>query len=738
MFRLCTVFTIFKMKNNLTILLFFYATVIFGQTIQSAHVADYLGRPTIFINNIPHSPQIYALPHVYGGRWSWEERPARNLANFCELGIQMFQVDLYLEDIWYKGAKTLDMAKAQRQIQGVLDVCPNAAVFVRFHVNSPFWWNEMHPEECTVYANGPVDNRRYGPPFNNEDGDIGRARRASLASVRWRTEAGEKLREFCVRLAKTKQGKAVAGLHIAGGVYGEWHYWGFMEHEPDTGPAMTAYFRQWLFKRYTTSTNLQNAWKSTRYSLETATIPDTTERNFNSDGVFRDPLVEQRVADYYRAQQEVVVEDIEFFVKIAKSNWPRPLIIGVFYGYFHSIFSRQAAGGHILIERIMDNPNIDYLAAPQSYWEASRKLGGAGISRGIVESARLHGKLWLDEMDNGYLQQNRVRDFVRMDEMQDTNYAQILERSTNLPMMRGAGFWYYDFGPLHNTGWWDSPYYQNIIRQSIAFWKEQLHQRYQSSADVLYVYDQSHYYYSKNKKTAISTAIPDKGVEDALHSGATGDHVYLFDLPKINPDQYKAVVFVNCFAIDSAIQVFIREKIAANQRTLIWNYLPGYIHEKGNGLEHVMRLTGFRLATMPSPDKPAVETATGTYELSGPLKPLATVRDTANVAVIGRLKGDTSSAVIIGRQQFEHYTSLIATVPLQSSELFRSLLQTAGCHIYTQSNDFTFANGSFLLLHTATGGERTIVLKNGKIIKLELERAETLLLDSTTGQILVH
>jgi beta-galactosidase len=237
-----------------------------------AKVAPYQGRPTIFINEKPYSPHIYALTHVYGGRWSWEERPARNLRNFCEAGIRLYQVDLYLEDIWYKGAKTLDIDKARRQVRGVLDACPEAVVFVRLHVNAPFWWNAQHPDECSVFANGPLDQRPYGPPFNNEDGDTGRPVRASLASIRWREEAGARVREFCSRLARTSEGKHVAGIHVAGGLYGEWHYWGFIDHEPDTGPAMTSYFRQWLRKKYGSDTALQQVWQTEQYTLESATV----------------------------------------------------------------------------------------------------------------------------------------------------------------------------------------------------------------------------------------------------------------------------------------------------------------------------------------------------------------------------------------------------------------------------------------------------------------------------------
>jgi hypothetical protein len=61
-----------------------------------------------------------------------------------------------------------------------------------------------------------------------------------------------KLVEFCKRLAATPEGGAVMGLHVSCGVYGEWHYWGFPDHDADTGPAMTRYFQAWLRNKYKT------------------------------------------------------------------------------------------------------------------------------------------------------------------------------------------------------------------------------------------------------------------------------------------------------------------------------------------------------------------------------------------------------------------------------------------------------------------------------------------------------
>lgn len=707
-----------------------------AQTPLIAKVAPYQGRPTIFIDDQPRSPHIYALTHAFGGRWSWEEKPARNLRNFCEAGIRLYQVDLYLEDIWPKNAAALDLATAQRQVRGVLDACPDAAVFVRLHTNAPYWWNEQHRDECTGYADGPVDQQRYGPPRNLEDGDPDRPLRASLASLHWRLEAGEKVREFCRRMAETPEGQRIAGIHVAGGVYGEWHYWGFIEHDPDTGPAMTRYFRAWLRKKYRTDKNLQQAWQTTQYTLDNSTVPDTAERNRCLDGIFRDPARERRVIDYFTAQQEVVAEDIEYFCRVVKQTWPRPLIVGVFYGYFHMTFCRQAAGGHIFIERILNCPDVDYLSGPQTYWETTRKAGGSGNSRGIVESALLHGKLWLDELDNGYLQTWRDMDFAHARPFDDSVYASVLSRSTALPLMRGAGLWFYDFGRHLNSGWWDTPFLMERIGEMKAFFDRQLHLPYRPVADVLYVYDQENFYYLKNQRQPLCEDVPDQMVEEALRSGTAGDHVYLFDLPRVDLDRYKAVVFVNAYKLGAADRKFIREKVAQNGRTLIWNYLPGYTDGQKNNLAFVSELTGMQLREIDSPAKPKVHFSKPdtTWAFESAVQPLAAI-EAAGAETLGAL--DSTGHIVIARKKFDTHTSLLAALPVHGPDAWREILRTAGCHVYNEKNDFTWANSNLVLLHTATGGERIVRLRNGKSVRLDLPGAVTWVLDAETGEVLL-
>ena len=707
-------------------------------TPKYGEVKPYMGRPTIHINGQPTAPSFYALTHATGARWSWEEVPQRNIQQFYNIGFRLFQVDLYLEDVWLKDVEKLDLEKARRQLRGVLEVAPEANIVLRVHVNAPYWWNEANRDECTEYADGPIQEEYIpGLPHNNEDFDNDRSLRASLASMKWREEAGERLVELCEGLAASPEGDALIGMHISGGIYGEWHYWSFITHDPDTGKAMTAYFRDWLAKKYGSDKNLQKAWNSKEYTLANATVPGVEERNATHFGFFKDPTQDQRVIDYFLAQQEVVVEDIEYFTKLAKNNWPRPLIVGVFYGYFHMTFSRQTVGGHLLVERIMDCPTIDYLAAPQTYWGDSRENGGSGNSRGIIESALLHGKLWLDELDNGEYQKKAFTDPVRYKDRYDPNYAPILRRAALFPQMRGIGLWYYDFGPRESLGWWDDPRYRAAIKEEKELFNQRLHIPYKSEADLLYVWSMDSYYFMKPGWTPISYNVPDDSVEQSMKSGVVGDHVYDFDLERVNLDQYKAVIFMNSYMLTPAQKKLIKEKVAKNGRTLIFNYLTGITDGKKIDFSLAEEFINVKMAPALaySPQKVSYIEPDFTYQFQGPVDPMVIINDTQTVPLA--YLGD-SKAVVAAKKEFADYKVVFAALPINGTDVFRAIYKDAGCHVYNEAPDFTFCGTGLLLIHTKDGGKRTIYLKNGKKLDFDMAPKSNLLLNAETGEVILN
>ena len=66
---------------------------------KAGEIKPYQGRPTIHVNGTPMTPDVYALTHATGARWSWEEVPQHNIKNFYNIGFRLFQLDFWLSEI---------------------------------------------------------------------------------------------------------------------------------------------------------------------------------------------------------------------------------------------------------------------------------------------------------------------------------------------------------------------------------------------------------------------------------------------------------------------------------------------------------------------------------------------------------------------------------------------------------------------------------------------------------------
>jgi len=713
----------------------------------SSEVRMHNNRPTLFINAVPESPVIYALTDTPGGRWSWEELPQHNISQVCPQGIRLFQVDLWFDHCWRPDG-TIDLTVARKQIAGILQVCPRAAAFFRFHVTAPKWWLHAHPEEWVRYADAePREESSEGFPRILEE-DNGPAQRVSMASLPWKKEATAKLREFLLALAKTPEGNALAGVQVANGVYGEWHNWGFYHNEPDVSQPMEREFRSWLKRTYGTDQALRDAWNEAHARIDAATVPGMKDRETTS-GIFRNPDREQRTIDYYTCVHELVAENILHFARTVKETWPRPLVTGTFYGYYFSVFGRQAAGGHLELQRLLQSPFIDYLSGPQAYEPEALKLGDPYRSRSLTASIRLHGKLWLDEMDAEPTIPN----------VRAGNYDQILgngvaavRRNVLFSATRGVGLWYYDFGVAGvdldgfrynargSRGAWDHSVILEEIRRMKTLVDERLSIPYHSEADVLFVYDTKSFYHTASLRGTdpFSNVMIDYNTLAAFKSGVVFDPVHLEDLTRVDLSPYRVIVFGNVYLLSERQRRFIRDSVAAGGRTLVWYYAPGYLTGKALSAESISALTGIQVTPVSLSKPPEVRVAfpadsaftyvTGKHAVV----PLFAVND-PDAAVFGRYTETGEAAVV--QKVFRNHRAWYVAVPQTEPGLLRRILHQSDAHVYSRQGDIVYGGGGLLVVHMKEGGAHDIVLRSGKRLTFTLPPgSHTLVLDPGTGE----
>ena len=721
------------------------------RTPQSTTVEMREGRPTVTINGEAHVPMIYALTDVPSGRWSWEELPQHNIENFCDRGVRLFQLDLFLAHVW-PAEGGFDIGKARKQIAGVQEVCPGASVVFRFHVRAPKWWKHQHPEEWVAYADtGYVPEQKYGL-LRIIEHDNRPVRRVSMASEKWRTEATEKVRRFLRELADTPEGNALAGIQVANGVYGEWHNWGFYYSEPDVSAPMEAAFQEWLREKYDTNAALQEAWNDLDATFEAASVPDMEARA--TEGIFRSLMQERRVIDYYECMHQVVADNILHFTQVVKEEWPRPIITGTFYGYYFSTFGRQAAGGHLQLQRILEAESIDYLSGPQAYEPEASKLGDPYRSRSLITSVRLHGKLWLDELDF----QPKI---PRLDR---GNYEKRLQSSTagvrrnaSFAFTKGMGLWFYDFGVAGvdlnghtyqhagSQGTWDHPVVMNEIERMKSLFEEQMETPYKSAADVLFVYDTESFYYTASLRGSdpVSRTLVNYNTLAAFRSGVVFDPIHVDDLDRVDLSQYEVVVFGNTYVLDEEERAFIQDEVARSGRTLVWFYAPGYVDETTSdaSAESISQLTQIdvrptTLSQVPEVSVSLSSDSTVRYTLGNePFGPLFAVSD-ADAHPVGRYVETNETAV--ARKQFDDHTAWYVGLPSRKTQPVRHILQESDAHVYSDAGNIVYGGGGLLVVHTLDGGTRHITMRNGTQMTLDLPKGPaTVLLDGETGEILL-
>lgn len=648
----------------------------------TAEVRGHRGKPTLFVKGQPVPASFYALTDCPGGRYSWEEAPRAAMREFVDAGFRLFQLDLFLEECWTRPGP-LSVELARKQIRGVLDLCPDAAVVLRWHVNAPPWWKEAHPEELTRYANGDFETPERTQPVRPLQDDLRRTKRASLASELWYEDARAKTIELLRGLEKTEEGKALAGLHVACGVYGEWHYWGFMRNEPDVSAPMQ--------KRY--------AQFRTAHGKAAAAVPGVEERKALDEGIFRDPRRREAVIDYYRCQQELVAERIVGLCETVKKNWPRPLVTGTFYGYFFSMFDRQATGGHLCLKQVLESKHVDYLSAPQAYGTAFRDPGGCGISRALVDSVRRNGKLFLDEMDQtpSWAWRNDVDTAFELKNL--ALDSALLRRNVFESFTRGAGLWYYDFGPANHAGWWLDRRLMAEIRR-IREVVNRYHERdYAPAADVLMVFDTETFYYTGSVQGTDPLTDPlavNRTIGAAWASGVALETVHLSDLERMDLSRYKAIVFANTWTLTAGQRAMVRN--LSKGRHVVFQGLPGYCDGTRLSAEFAREATGLDLRPVSGQ---AFSPALGVGGEAG-------LKRQGNV--------------------------WFSTTPVTTAAGWREIFRAAGAHVYTDSGDVIHAGAGLVLLHAKEGGARTLRLRGGRVLELNAPGVASWVFDAETGE----
>ena len=354
-----------------------------------AFVREHKGVPTLLINGKPH-PGISYMTY----------RPeAKNFRDMGRIGVHLYSFSGTPTESTYNlapptwiGPDEFDYSSFDTRVKLLLDADPEAFFFPRLFLGTPPWWADAYPGELVRYD--PGDGTSVELQVKGNELRLGLRNYGA-------TNTADALRRFIRHVETSDYADHVIGYHIASGTTEEWMQWGSnQDHWGDYSLVNVACLPAVAYENYQTDENLRRAWNSDNISLATAGVPSREERAFVERDFLRDPAVAQASIDYAQYTSWLVTDAIRYFAGITKEAVAGNRLVGVFYGYVLQLAgaSREQVSGHHAIQEILQCPDIDFITSPTSY--SGRDMGtGYPHAMSLVDSIKLHGKLWFDEND---------------------------------------------------------------------------------------------------------------------------------------------------------------------------------------------------------------------------------------------------------------------------------------------------------------------------------------------------
>lgn len=669
------------------------------------------GKAMLDIDGTPCAPIIYSVH-------SHEDftRPdfTRNLAGFRDAGLHLYVMGQQLELLW-QGPGNYDFERIDAMMRQLLATDPDAKlIFPICAAVPPRWWLNAHPEELVQYA-----STQEPPPERRNDVQFSKYRAPSYASKLWRRDFNQAIRDIVEYIEASPYATRVIGYRLDSGVYLEWHHYGFNGQMPDTSRPMTERFRQWLRDRYASDDELQAAWHDPAVTFDNAEVPGEAARLHQGAGAMRDPVQDRPVVDYLTCLADTVADFMLAGDHTIKEASSRRALVGNFCGYFFEMVF-QSEGWHQANDRILASPDVDFQSHPTAYGGTVRDFGEPQPARSLVSSYRLRGKLSITEADTrthwctdqpGHTFCKTPRDDVNA-----------LARDFCQSLCRGNAFWYFDFAYC----WYLSPEVQEFFKKLLPIWN--LHADNRTASQVLLVGDWDAPYYAGTEKVRPNLHHIYQQIRELPHAGAPFDAVATLDLQNPELPEYQVYVFLNMLLPKPEVAAFA-EKLRAAGKTIVWLDHAGYLTENGADVAGVKRLTGFEVEAVDEMVQAELELVSdgsknGTlYGAHNPVGPTLKIVD-PDAEVLGRQYGTPVYARKDHPNGGADYLVSVATIPRAE---WRRIFQKAGVFTYCDDDDAViYANRSFVMLHLANGGSRTVHFPREARVRLLLPEEQDL------------
>ena len=530
--------------------------------------------------------------------------------------------------IW-KGFKKYDWSALDAQAEDLVKESPNARFMVMIDLNTPYWaTHKFHLDSFTDITHAGV-------------------------MPNWRERTREWMLDF-IAYAEKRWGDRIGCYILSGGCTSEWY-------EYDRGRTSYAKNKGW------------RGWcKAHGLSLGEEPPSPTALGRAAFENLVYDPATEPEKIAYWKFHNSITANAILFFAKAARKAIPKTKEIGVFFGYYLVSPGKHTSFAHLDYERVYASPDIDFFIAPGNY--SDRAIGGGSGSQLVHGTALRYGKRFLHEIDFGPHDQTKWHKGL-WKTLEDDIAGNTREAA--FAMANNANYWWFDM--------WGGFYRNPKVRERIAALKkvQDALKPAPSAAEILLVCDPQSIYYV-NEKCPLERAFGHH-LRNELSKIAAPHDVYSFDdLPVLDMDRYKLVCLNSTLLITPERTKFLREKVCANGRTVLWCYAPGVTDGK-----------------------------------------------TLDAARVKEWAGVPFKTPGISATQMEGWRSVYAyDYKLFTPESLTKIASDAGVHLYLDKPATVFANEGFLAVHTKSGGEKTVRLRAKAAKVVDLLTGETVVEDA--------
>lgn len=599
------------------------------------------------------------------------------------------------------GPEQFDFSYLDQQIKRLIDANPKAMLLLQVALDGAHWWNWMHPESATFDVDSGIPD---------------------YLSPQWRQDSRYAIRQMVAHIQSSPYAQSVIGYQLMNGPTEDCTF------EVDTRTKRGIQrFRDWLRNKYINDAALRLAWNSPDASIDSA-LPDFSAAEFQhgyaSEGVaplLLEPRVGGQLADKIAFHAHLYQQVILNFAHDVKEATQGRAIVGARVGDFMgNIWTWPAPLGvqQYPIDELTVSKDFDYFEVQEPYIGRGIADYSSGVPVLPPQGMAGHNKL--------IVIQNDIRTHLSAP---DSGYGRTVDLPSTLAVQRRVFVNSLVLGTYPYL--WQQAYHYNDpqmladFRRQEVIYRKALSTDRSTGAEIAFVFDIN---YRKYMGCEPLQPAPSRGAAlfDYLkftwaRAGVPFDMIFLDQLRTAKP--YKVYVFVHTVGLTDEQRALIQSVVRRDKRVGVFIWADGLIDGMKADAGKMSDLIGMNITMSTRPSMWKMEMLKslrsglgaqaslqmGTLSVNEPADPSApnniyspsfavTDRNAEPIATYSARQWNRGAAGIAIRRTAD-WSSIYSASPILTPTLLRYILNLSGAHLYTNTEDASYINRSFIGFH---------------------------------------